>query len=195
MIACKRHRTAVVHFLLGCEGIDLNISDAGGVTPLMEACRNGDLAIVRLLLRRQDIDINETDGYEQSAIEYALRAGRYQIFQRLLNDPRIEINEVDIASMLRAGYYFGRVDQLVELLLQSSHVTLEVLIALEPFDDPDLEIEVPESAERVLALIEHRKQELANQVPSSALRAMVQGNLDGVQSYYSVSQRDRSKRM
>jgi hypothetical protein len=77
---------------LAREGADLNMPDAGGVTPLILAVRNDRQGIVRTLLE-QGADIELRDSSGKTALEHAQELKNQALITLLMNPPQPEEDE------------------------------------------------------------------------------------------------------
>jgi ankyrin repeat protein len=65
--ACERGDCDAIRVLLAYEGINVNLQDRWGQTPLILAVRNSHFEAVKLLLQHDGIDINQKPGYSNRA--------------------------------------------------------------------------------------------------------------------------------
>ena len=74
--------------LLAHPGIDVNVKDHIGRTPLIIAAFAGDQALVERLLARPDLEVNAVDQDRQTALAWAALGGDAGVVKALLADPR-----------------------------------------------------------------------------------------------------------
>ncbi|XP_077418732.1 SMC5-SMC6 complex localization factor protein 1 isoform X2 [Vanacampus margaritifer] len=82
--ACKRNQVETVLYILACPGIDVNVKDHVGWTPLHEACNSGSTACVEALLRHQPTPILNCVADGVSPLRDALLNGYTDIAKMLL---------------------------------------------------------------------------------------------------------------
>lgn len=71
-LACQEQRSEFVELILGQDGIDVNLKDEHGYTPLHIACQ-GHPEVVKLLLAHNGIDINSKAGGGMTPLHVACR--------------------------------------------------------------------------------------------------------------------------
>ena len=94
-LACMRGRPAVVVFLLGLSGIDINQNDRIGRTPLYTAALSGHAAIVEVLLCTPGIvtaGVNDFSRHGHTMLGMACKNGQAAIVALLLGVPGIDVN-------------------------------------------------------------------------------------------------------
>ena len=99
LLAVHRERDDDVAILLA-EGVDVNLGDSDGITPLMASAMNGNFVIARLLL---DVgaDPRMCNKWEMTAYDIAVFHG-YTALAALLNE---QLSEADAALSTREGGY------------------------------------------------------------------------------------------
>lgn len=80
---CEGRCEEIVEILLMAEGINVNLKNKDGVTPLFSAVRGWRSAVVKLLLARDDVDVNAADHAGQTPLWWA-RADGNEDMVRLL---------------------------------------------------------------------------------------------------------------
>ena len=82
-----------MHFLLGCNGINMNQANKDGTTPFSAACRANHSEIVHLLLQQPNININQamTNNSSKGATPLIIASylGNYECVQQLLQQSTI----------------------------------------------------------------------------------------------------------
>lgn len=73
-------------------GVNINASEANGITPLMYASYHGNLEAVRVLLK-SGANINAKDSRGWTALMYAAQFGKLKIVEELLLNQRINVHE------------------------------------------------------------------------------------------------------
>ncbi|CAB3387873.1 Hypothetical predicted protein [Cloeon dipterum] len=72
LLACERHKWAIVDFLLTQEGLQVNVCDRKGRSPLLFAARSGNSDIARKLLEH-GADLNFRDGEGKNVMHHAVQ--------------------------------------------------------------------------------------------------------------------------
>jgi ankyrin repeat protein len=84
--ACKRGDCDTIRVLLAYEGINVNVPEHYGYTPLLLAVRNSHLEAVRLLLQYDGIDINQKAGfYNRTALFWAMNYSNQDMVDLLIS--------------------------------------------------------------------------------------------------------------
>ncbi|GFG19250.1 ankyrin repeat protein [Aspergillus udagawae] len=91
--AVQGRATLIVRLLLMEKGLNPNVVDLQGWTPLGRAALQGDVRTVELLLTRRDIQVNATMQSEQPPLWLAARHGHIRVVRRLLQCRDIDINQ------------------------------------------------------------------------------------------------------
>jgi ankyrin repeat protein len=124
MLACANEDPEMVNLLLAKDGIDVNLSNIDGQTPLMIAARLRSVAVLESLLARDDLDPNITDcggypilelalimtgqdinrnlmgeGLNRTTLMGACIAGHPDIVQLLMNIKGIDVNQQDSVGL------------------------------------------------------------------------------------------------
>ena len=86
--AVKNEHENVVRYLLTQPGIDVNVVDTGGYTPLLLAAEIGNLNILKELFRAPGVDKNAMNKYEEDVLMCAAKTGHVELVQYLV--PRVE---------------------------------------------------------------------------------------------------------
>ncbi|KAN0072962.1 Ankyrin repeat-containing domain protein [Elaphomyces granulatus] len=89
-------RQAIIKALLDKEGIDVNLQDNFGRTPLCHAMDKDCFEAAKLLLERDDIDINIPDNDGQTALHYACNKNVEELVDLILKKDDINPNARDI---------------------------------------------------------------------------------------------------
>jgi ankyrin repeat protein len=82
--AQKGYEAIIVKLLLATEGIDVDLKDKYGRTPLLWAAANGHEAVVKLLLATEGIDVDLKDKYGRTPLSWAAANGHKAIIKLLL---------------------------------------------------------------------------------------------------------------
>ncbi|KFX87806.1 hypothetical protein V490_08006 [Pseudogymnoascus sp. VKM F-3557] len=85
----------VVSQLLAAPGIDVNVADNNGRTPLWWAAVQGHEGVVGQLLAAPSIDVNIADNYSRTPLRWAAVQGHEGVVGQLLAAPSIDINIAD----------------------------------------------------------------------------------------------------
>ena len=92
-------RVSFVRELLSMRGIDVNLADPLGHTPLFFAVQERHMEVIRLLLAAPGINVNLTTKDGSSPLYYAAQQGFTEVVRLLLAAPGIDIN----GSLLEEG--------------------------------------------------------------------------------------------
>jgi Ankyrin repeats (many copies) len=87
-VAADRANEGAAELLLAHPGIDVNVKDHIGRTPLIIAAFAGDEALLDRLLARPDLEVNAVDQDRQTALAWAALGGDPGVVKALLADPR-----------------------------------------------------------------------------------------------------------
>ncbi|WP_300721395.1 ankyrin repeat domain-containing protein, partial [uncultured Brachyspira sp.] len=93
--AVKHKNKKIVQLLLKQPGIDVNINDNNGYTPLHLAVDEKNMKMIRLLLSQPGINMNAKDNNGDTPLHLAVVNGRMDIIRELLKLPDIDINAKD----------------------------------------------------------------------------------------------------
>ncbi|KAH8590186.1 ankyrin repeat-containing domain protein, partial [Bisporella sp. PMI_857] len=99
-------RKQTLSFLLHRDGIDVNLADIEGLTPLLWAITSGNSEYVQMLLGHESIDVNQRDNIRRSPLLCALEIGAAcgqgekhtdfkEILRALLRAKDIDVNARD----------------------------------------------------------------------------------------------------
>ena len=92
--AVKNNNLAWIKSFLVCPGIDLNIHNKDGYTPLNLATERGQKEMVKILLADQRIDVNRLNtGQKQNVVLIASEKGNIDILKLLLLHPQTFVNQ------------------------------------------------------------------------------------------------------
>ena len=86
--AVKNEHESIVRYLLTQPGINVNVVDTGGYTPLLLASEIGNLNILKELFRTPGVDKNAVNKYEEDVLMCAAKTGHLELVQYLV--PRVE---------------------------------------------------------------------------------------------------------
>ena len=90
-LGCQNGFSEVVELLLGAEGVEVNLAQRFGMTPLHWAAQKGFLAIVGQLVVR-GADLNAKDDEDWRPIHWAVQNGHTEVVEVLLRQEKIEVN-------------------------------------------------------------------------------------------------------
>lgn len=90
--ASRSETAEVVRLLLDTKGININLQDRNGYTPLNLACFNGNTEAVSLLLGKPGVDVNVVDACGNTAMHQACRGGCLEDVQLMLGSSELDIN-------------------------------------------------------------------------------------------------------
>ncbi|KAB8067207.1 ankyrin repeat-containing domain protein [Aspergillus leporis] len=93
-IAARTGNAEIAKSLLD-HGLDVNITDAEGRTPLHLAAAKGHDRVVQLLLNQESINVQARDRYRSTALHEAAMGGHLPVLELLLVEPNVEINATD----------------------------------------------------------------------------------------------------
>jgi ankyrin repeat protein len=88
--ACKRGDCDAIRVLLAHQGINVNLKNYDGETPLMFAVRHDHLEAVELLLQHSDIEINHENQWGETALTFAKPRQYQEIVDLLLSHGTID---------------------------------------------------------------------------------------------------------
>ncbi|TFK16824.1 ankyrin [Coprinopsis marcescibilis] len=119
----------VVAFLMGVEGVDVNLKDRGGQTALFAAAANHHAGVVKAILSGGGVKVNEaTEGiYGSTPLTHASHTGQHDIVQLLLEAEGIDVNRtkgINFRGPLDEALNEGRIDN-IETILNSGEVSLD----------------------------------------------------------------------
>ena len=80
-------RRAIRYLINDC-GVDVNVGDLYGVTPLHMACSRGNLAALEVLVESSDIKLDEPDNNQDTPLHEACLAGDPDVVETLLKKMR-----------------------------------------------------------------------------------------------------------
>ncbi len=120
MIAVRKHLILMLEELLslkkpdGSLAININQSDADGITPLLAACELRFYEMIKKLLAVPSIDINQANNNGETPLLVACKRSPYAVVE-LLAVPDIDVNKADnngetpllVACKNNVGGYFG----------------------------------------------------------------------------------------
>ncbi|RYC81153.1 hypothetical protein BFJ63_vAg15952 [Fusarium oxysporum f. sp. narcissi] len=117
---------AIVKLLLATEGVDVNLKDDYGRTPLSWASENGHEEIVKLLLATEGVDVDSKDDYGRTPLSWAAGKGHVDIVKLLLVIEKVDVDSKDEhgRTPLLWASMNGHVD-IVKLLLQTEKVDVD----------------------------------------------------------------------
>lgn len=114
VLAIKDRSNAVIEVLLSAKGMDVDLSDKNGETPLMMASINGDLPLVKTLVLKNRAQL---DHISWTPLHYACAKGHLDVAQFLLaNGAMIDSLSLGGTTPLMMAVQSGN-DYLVKLLL------------------------------------------------------------------------------
>ncbi len=91
--ACYFGNVDIVNTLLQAPGIQINLQDNSGITPLYIAAKKGYLQIVKALLGKEEIDVNRPVNITlQSPLHAATEFNHLDVVKELLKHPMINVN-------------------------------------------------------------------------------------------------------
>lgn len=131
--AAKSGDDKKVQKLLQMEGIDVNVQDETGWTPLHMSASLGHDKCVAVLLTSPDIKVNARENfYEQTPLHCAAFKGREACIRLLLAVPEIEVNAADIIRLtpLHNAAAIGHTE-CVDLLLAAPGVNVNATDIIE----------------------------------------------------------------
>jgi ankyrin repeat protein len=93
-MACSHEQLAVVQILLECPGININLKNLSGNTPLLKCkFQSSHIKIIRMLLARSELDINVVNDRGEYPLLLASGGspdGDVMVMKLLLEDPRLD---------------------------------------------------------------------------------------------------------
>ncbi|KAI0118811.1 ankyrin repeat-containing domain protein [Nemania sp. FL0031] len=119
IMAVEGGREAIVEWLLGKDGVDINAQDNKGWSPLMYAVSDENEPIVEMLLARPNIDINIRSKGGETPLMAAAAYGSDEIVKLLLANADIDTNarKNDGRTSLMAAVTRAGNEEVVKLLL------------------------------------------------------------------------------
>ena len=91
-IAAYHGHTAVVRELLSIRGIDVNLAQRGGTTPLYFAAQEGYVEIVRLLSETRAVNVNLLTSEGAAPLHIAAQKGHEPVIRVFLANPKTNVN-------------------------------------------------------------------------------------------------------
>ena len=91
-IAAYHGHTAVVRELLSIRGIDVNLAQRGGTTPLYFAAQEGHVEIVRLLSETRGVNVNLLTSEGAAPLHIAAQKGHEPVIRVFLANPKTNVN-------------------------------------------------------------------------------------------------------
>ena len=88
----------IVSELLSKPGIDVNLAQQGGATPLFMATQQGCVEVVRLLLGARGVNVNLATSEGATPLYIAARYGLLEVAKLLLGKPEINVNLVTLTE-------------------------------------------------------------------------------------------------
>ena len=126
--AVKWERMKLLNLLLATPGIDVNITNSRGETPLIRACIKGNSAIVSKLGSDPNLDPNLRDIDGWSALDLAIRYNNLACVKVLTEDPRVDLNARDSYGDTPIMYAMKNNNpKIVKILLENLTVDLNLM--------------------------------------------------------------------
>ncbi|KAK5633192.1 hypothetical protein RRF57_008906 [Xylaria bambusicola] len=115
--AVRYNREEIVKLLLATDGVDVNLQDEYGRTPLAWAVRRRRETVIKLLLATDGVDVNLQDRNGWTPLHYAIHLGNTTIVQSLLETGRanVDLKNEDGYSPLSLAKHKGQ-DTIAKLL-------------------------------------------------------------------------------
>tara|TARA_A100001015_G_C15041416_1_gene739892 strand:+ start:1390 stop:2310 length:921 start_codon:yes stop_codon:yes gene_type:complete len=118
MMSCHFGHTELVRYLLGCDGINVNMEDGLERTSLLLACSTGKIEVVKLLFAHGDVNVNKRDRYLRTALHTACRYGQIEVVKKIISHPKCEVNKIDLHGMtaynVAATEGYGEIAKLIK---------------------------------------------------------------------------------
>ena len=89
------NRTDTLDYLCKQPGIDVNIRDDAGQTPLILAVKHNKVAAIKLLCQQPGIDVNAKNNLGQQPLQLAVKLNHKESVQHLSQQPGIALNARD----------------------------------------------------------------------------------------------------
>ncbi|KAH8430162.1 ankyrin repeat domain-containing protein [Aspergillus melleus] len=93
LVCWEDNAAPLINLFVQKEGLDPNIENEQGETPLWLAAKKGDVTIVDMLLSHRDIDVNAFDRSGRSPLWAAALYGHVEVVRRLLALPATDWNQ------------------------------------------------------------------------------------------------------
>ena len=116
IFAARKRQAETVEVFLRYKGVDVNVIDTGGRSPLSFAVENGDIHIVRQLLDRGDLQVQHVN----VGLIFAAKEGQPEIVEVLLRYKGVDVKESGTIALLEAAR-MGAVT-VVEVLLKEEMI-------------------------------------------------------------------------
>lgn len=102
--AINNGRAEIFKFLLTCPGIDVNMENLSGVSPLFCALNNdNDGYYAKMLLEHPEIGVDKISSkYGCTAIQFAIKNDKKKLFEVLLECPKVNLSMKALAGFLSA---------------------------------------------------------------------------------------------
>ena len=94
-LAAMHSRPSTLDYLCKQPGIDVNIRDDAGQTPLTLAVKKGNIDAIELLCQQPGIDINVRDNLGQQPLQLAVKLNHAATVEHLCQQPGIALNARD----------------------------------------------------------------------------------------------------
>ena len=92
LVAAQIGNIEVVDRLLEMRGINVNLRNRKGTTPLIAAALEGNIEVVNRLLQNSKIDVNLQEKNGRSALMLAAAFGHFEVVESLLQEDTINVN-------------------------------------------------------------------------------------------------------
>ena len=126
--AALKGYAVMIRELLSVSGIDVNLAQQGGATPLYLAAQNGHAAVVKLLLNAPGINVNLAELSGNTPLSVATQYKREELVRLLLTVPNImpDAQRDDGASPLCLAVQIGHSGIITLLLKRGADVNLTI---------------------------------------------------------------------
>ena len=121
--ASKDGQETIVKLLLITDGIEVELKDSFGQTPLSLAAQNGHKAVIKLLLETNKADVNSKGNDGRTPLLWAAQNGHEVVVKLLLETGEVDVNSKDNDSWMPLSWaILNGHEAVVKLLLKTGEV-------------------------------------------------------------------------
>ena len=116
-----------IQYLIEHNGVDFNLTNDNGLTPLIIACQKGHLDIVQYLIEKEHANVDTIDNDKQTPLMWAALCGHFHIVRYLVEVPKANkdlFNKKGL-SVLHLAVEGGSL-QIVKYLIEKIHMDVNM---------------------------------------------------------------------